>query len=354
MIARSGPLADDLDPVARAAASWIPSPGARLGAATWKQVDFDRVAPFLDEAAFVSLWSGRADIDGVIGWGLKIGGRLGRLVAAARGLPYWCLEDGFLRSLGLGKAGAAAWSIVVDDLGLFIDARRPSRLERILAGADLEPLRGRAEALGQAIVAGRLSKYNHAPDTPVSIAGRGRRILLVDQVWGDWSVPAAGADAAVFERMFREACAVGGATVVVRVHPDVAAGYRKGFLGLERRTADGHVQVLDAVTSPHAILDAVDEVWTVSSQFGFDALLRGVQVVCYGTPFYAGWGLTDDRATTPVADAARARRSAVRSLTLPDLVAGALLLYARYRDPTTGGRIDAETAVARMTRALRA
>lgn len=347
MMTRTGGSVDDLN------ASWAPAPGARLGAATWKQVDFDRVAPFLDGAAFVPLAARRAEIDGMIGWGLKIGGRLGRLVAAARRLPYWCLEDGFLRSIGLGKSGAVAWSIVVDDLGLFIDARRPSRLERILATAELRPLHGRAERLAEAVVAGRLSKYNHAPDTAVSIAGRGRRILLVDQVYGDWSVPAAGANAAAFERMLRDARAVSNATVVIRVHPDVAAGYRKGFLGPERRTGDGHVQVLDAVTSPHAILDAVDEVWTVSSQFGFDALLRRVPVVCYGTPFYAGWGLTDDRAETQVAAAARTRRSAVRSLALPDLVAGALLVYARYRDPSTGVRIDAETAVERMTRALR-
>ena len=67
----------------------------------------------------------------------------------------------------------------------------------------------------------------------------------------------------------------------------------------------------------------VDEVHTLSSTAGFEALLRGLTVVTYGTPFYAGWGLTRDQ--QPLA-----RRT--RRLTLDQLVAGALLRYARYAD----------------------
>jgi hypothetical protein len=47
-----------------------------------------------------------------------------------------------------------------------------------------------------------------------------------------------------------------------------------------------------------AALDAVDAVWTMTSTLGFEALLRGKPVVCLGTPFYAGWGLTKDRGPT--------------------------------------------------------
>ena len=57
------------------------------------------------------------------------------------------------------------------------------------------------------------------------------------------------------------------------------------------------------------------------------ALLRGVAVTTHGTPFYAGWGLTRDLAPRP------SRRT--RTLSLDELVAGALILYPRYLDPAT-------------------
>jgi capsular polysaccharide export protein len=46
-------------------------------------------------------------------------------------------------------------------------------------------------------------------------------------------------------------------------------------------------------------------------------------VYSYGLPFYAGWGLTIDRHSTP-------RRT--RRLSLEQLVAGALIIYPRYYD----------------------
>jgi capsular polysaccharide export protein len=59
----------------------------------------------------------------------------------------------------------------------------------------------------------------------------------------------------------------------------------------------------------------------MTSLVGFEALLRGIEVVCYGQPFYSGWGLTRDH--VPVE-----RRT--RRLTLEELAAGALLRYPRY------------------------
>jgi len=70
-----------------------------------------------------------------------------------------------------------------------------------------------------------------------------------------------------------------------------------------------------------ALLRAVDEVHVLTSLAGFEALLRGVKVVTHGSPFYAGWGLSEDRVATP-------RRT--RRLTLDELVAGALIAYPTY------------------------
>ena len=74
----------------------------------------------------------------------------------------------------------------------------------------------------------------------------------------------------------------------------------------------------------------------MTSLSGFDALLRGKRVVVYGRPFYAGWGLTEDRLSIP-------RRQ--RQLTLDALVAGALLRYPIYWDPILKGYTTCEAVL---------
>jgi capsular polysaccharide export protein len=87
------------------------------------------------------------------------------------------------------------------------------------------------------------------------------------------------------------------------------------------------------------LLGQVEEVHTITSLTGFEALLRGVAVTCWGRPFYAGWGLTEDRA--PIA-----RRT--RRLALDELVAGALILYPRYLDPVTELPCEPEALLDRL------
>jgi capsular polysaccharide export protein len=113
------------------------------------------------------------------------------------------------------------------------------------------------------------------------------------------------------------------AFILYKPHPDVAAGHRKGAVpeALAGRFASGIVQNV----STAALLAGIDEVHTMTSLAGFEALLRGRQVTVYGRPFYAGWGLTTDRMAID-----RGRR-----LTVEELAAGALILYPRYLDPVT-------------------
>lgn len=340
------PAAPDGDPPPRPA--WMPPPAARLGAWHWTRNDLPWLGRSLGGGPLRSLAAPPGGLDGVLGWGLKPLARTARLVAALRGLPYWTAEDGLLRSVGLGKSGVPSISVVVDDIGIHIDARRPSRLELLCLEAPDPALRQRASALRRSLVAQRLTKYNHLPDRPLGLgpAPAGRRILLVDQVFGDRSIEGACADAAAFAAMVAAAEAVPGATLYARMHPDVAAGYVAGYLAPLLGGRPGIVPI-DGAVATHAVLDAVDEVWTVSSQMGFDALLRGMPVRCFGVPFYAGWGLTDDRAAGPLAQAALARR-APRRLDLDDLVAAALIAYPLYACPDTGQPITPEAAVERL------
>jgi capsular polysaccharide export protein len=85
------------------------------------------------------------------------------------------------------------------------------------------------------------------------------------------------------------------------------------------------LEAVDAVVDDLDIidcLDACDRLVTLTSLTGFEALMRGKPVTTYGRPFYAGWGLTDDR-TGPFP-----RRT--RPATLDDLVHAALIAYPIY------------------------
>jgi capsular polysaccharide export protein len=252
------------------------------------------------------------------------------LAAAARaaGVDLCWVEDGFIRSAGLGAGFLPAASLTLDGRRPYFDPAGPSDLEILLATTDFPPaLVARAAALRAALVARGITKYNLGGAAPVLPPSPGRlRILVPGQVEDDLSVLRGGAGAVRTNLGLLQAvrAAHPDAFIAFKPHPDVEAGYRRGRLppGEAARLAD---QVLDhAPMAP--LLSQVDAVHTLTSLTGFEALLRGVAVTCWGQPFYAGWGLTEDRA--PVA-----RR--VRRLTLDQLVAGALLLYPRYQDPVT-------------------
>lgn len=275
-------------------------------------------------------------IDAVVGWGEKPNTARARRFAARHGLPYLRIEDGFLRSVGLGVSGDPPLSIAVDDLGIYYDARSPSRLEAILAGRDPidAALLARARALIAAIRAARLSKYNNAPAAPPSLGPRDKkRILVIDQTAGDLSISCGLADRSTFANMLASARAEHpGAEIIVKTHPDVVAGKKRGYLERPRG-----VRLLSEPIQPGDVFEQIDAVYTVSSQMGFDALLWGLPVTCFGVPFYGGWGLTDDRGPAVV------RRARARSL--DELAAAALLLYCRYVDPESGRPGTAEDVV---------
>lgn len=287
----------------------------------------------------------------VVGWGLKPNTRPARRFAARHALPYLTLEDGFLRSVGLGVAGARPYAVVMDDLGIYYDARRPSRLENLLNGEPVSPLPGdggasagdplqdtalldRARRCIDAVVAARLSKYNVSPERELPPATR-PRVLVVDQTAGDLAVAHGLADADSFRAMLAAARDENpDAEILIKTHPDVLGGHRRGYFGAA--DADARTRLLTEDINPIHLVQQVDRVYVVTSQLGFEALLAGKPVTCFGAPFYSGWGLTDDRC--PVA-----RRRRTRSL--EQVFAAAYLLYSRYMDPDSGERCELERVI---------
>ena len=240
------------------------------------------------------------------------------------------LEDGFIRSVGLGADLAQPLSWVRDDLGIYYDATMPSRLERILSDTDFSPeLLARARALRQAILEAGITKYNlhgqawrRPPDRHV--------ILVPGQVESDASIRygAAGIrnNMALLQAVRQ---AHPGSYLVYKPHPDVVAGLRKA--GRDEHEAGRWCDEIVVHASLHQLLDSADAVHVLTSLTGFEALLRQIPVTTYGQPFYAGWGLTRDLLLT---DAVRQRRA--RRLDLDALAAGSLILYPTYVSRLTG------------------
>lgn len=271
---------------------------------------------------------------------LLVWGRRGMEAAPPPGGPPLVrAEDGFLRSVGLGAAFVAPASLVFDDAGLYYDPRSPSAFERLARETVFDAdLLGRAARLRETIVARRLSKYNDADDARFDAPTDRLRILVPGQVEDDASVrcgsPVVRTNA---ELLARVRARWPDAFVVYKPHPDVHAGYRRGAVAKEiaDRLAD---RVVTDLSMP-SLLARVDRVETMTSLTGFEALLRGLEVATHGSPFYAGWGLTDDALVVPRRD---------RRLDLDELVAVTLILYPRYVDPVTRRPCPVETIVDRL------
>ncbi len=249
------------------------------------------------------------------------------------------LEDGFLRSRGLGADLVPPLSLICDDLGIYYDPTRESRLERLIARrAQLRPDQDRrAEDLIARLIGLGLTKYNLGGAHPP--LPEGHRILVVGQVEDDASIRlGAGENRTNLALLERARAENPGATLLYKPHPDVEAGLRNGRIPRDKAHALADM-VLDGA-DPVALLADVQEIWTMTSLLGFEALLRGVPVTTTGAPFYAGWGLSNDLGRVP------ARRTA--RPTLHGLAHAALIDYPRYLDPVTGTPCPVEVALDRL------
>ncbi|MCD6026110.1 MAG: rkpH kpsC lipA [Solimicrobium sp.] len=231
------------------------------------------------------------------------------------------IEDGFLRSVGLGADLIRPMSWVIDKIGIYFDATRLSGLEELLTLGNFDSaLTNRAANLRSRIVAAGLTKYNVGANPWKRPLGANQVILVAGQVENDASL-AYGAPGEKTNIGLLKAVrsANPDAYVIYKPHPDVYARLRA-----EGQNEQDAYRWCDEVVinSPMGdLLMAVDEVHLLTSLTGFEALLRGKRVTCYGQPFYAGWGLTTD--IIPVT-----RR--LRRLTLDELVAGVLIKYPIY------------------------
>lgn len=262
---------------------------------------------------------------------------------ARLGLPVFFMEDGFIRSLEAHAGYSVPLSLSLDSNRPYFDSRGTSDLENLLLQYDFEndpQLMQRARQGMQTLLEQRLTKYNGrlTRQTPAhtQTAQTRKRVLVIGQVEEDASI-LYGCDRPFTNNdLVRLAAAENPqAEITYKPHPDVLSRMRR-----EVSNPDDVARLCTIIKGQMSLpdaLDAADHVYTITSLAGFEALMRGKKVTTIGAPFYAGWGLTDDRQPTP-------RRG--RSLPVEALFAAAYILYPLYFDPATGKSSSFEQTIA--------
>lgn len=267
------------------------------------------------------------------GWGRKESGKKAIELSTKFNGKFKLLEDGFIRSVGLGVDGAKLLSIVEDDIGIYYDATSQSRLEKILSEHKFDnELLQESKWCIDFITTHNISKYNNAPNISKNLIQKyelenSNNILIIAQTDGDASLIYGLGDKFSTTDMIDAAIKENpNSNILLKIHPDVLSGKKKSDINISN--LDSKIKIIAEDINPISLLKHINKVYTKTSGMGFEALMCGCECVCFGMPFYAGWGLSDDRVQAPL------RRN--RTLSIEELFAGAYILYAKYIDAYTG------------------
>lgn len=260
--------------------------------------------------------------------------------------PILIAEETFLRSVTPSSgAPEGCPQKYLDAVSHFLDARSPhfytgakSSLEQLLQ-SDIQFTPQQAEysaKLIERIVSRRLSKYNSQVLDVVNFPDNGKEsVLLVDQVKGDMAITLNGGSDADFKEMLR--CAVRDnpdCNIVIKTHVDARKGVLSGF------ELPPNVVLYTEPVNMLSLLQKVKKMYVYSSGAGMEGILAGKEVYVFGSPVYAGWGLTHDRRSFP---------ERTRKLSREELFYKTYILYSWYCNPLTNEPCDIETAIDLLT-----
>ena len=262
-----------------------------------------------------------------VGWGRKKSGLWARKMAKFTGKDFLLLEDGFIRSFGLGVEGSPSFSMVKDEVGIYYDATVPSQLENILNTYDFKNnklLMAKAKEARAKILKYKISKYNNFKEIDLSYLEKSQeKILIVAQTYGDSSLEYGLGNSFSTQKMIEDAMRDNPeAEIYIKIHPDVLSGKKASDIATEDIPNACHVLTDNA--NPITLMQHFSQIYTKTSGMGFEALLLDKEVHCYGMPFYAGWGVTHDRLKCD-------RRA--KKLSIDEIFTGTYMLYSHYYNP---------------------
>lgn len=259
------------------------------------------------------------------GWGRKKSGLKAMNLAKKYKAKFILLEDGFIRSLNLGVENSPSFSMVKDDIGIYYDATAPSKLENLLNTYEFkdEEIKQAKKAI-ELIKKYKISKYNNNLDIPDDYFQKDeKRVLIITQTANDASLEFGLAKGFKTVDMIKDAIKENPKSkIYIKIHPDVLSGKKQSDLDINSLPKE--CILITENFNPIALLEFFDKVYTKTSGMGFEALMQGCECVCYGMPFYAGWGLTKDKLECK-------RRMQKRSL--EEVFYAAYILYAEYFNP---------------------
>lgn len=222
-------------------------------------------------------------------------------VAAAKcyNVPLFFTEDGFLRSATTYKDECApiykrCIAFNFDPYGAYFDCTNQSLVEQYLNDPELnltEEQLARARRCIDFILENHLTKYNHQPINDHLLDDiKGKKVLVIDQSYGDMSIYRGGASDLTFKLMLEKACAENpDSTVVVKTHPDAIASdkVKAYYAGVK---PNDQIKLQTEAINSISLLKQCDRVYVCTSMMGFEAMMCGKDVQIFGIPFYAGYG----------------------------------------------------------------
>lgn len=301
----------------------------------YPNVVFEDISNYKNLPDFAVLW----------GFGYNEGANNVVKLASQLNIPLYIIEDGFIKSADTWCNYSAdikyrnGVSFTIDCKAPYFDGTRSSLLEQMLNDKSLiidDKQKQRARSLIDYIVKNKLTKYNHQPIfTPQIGRPNVKKILVVDQSFGDMSIIKGRSNEQTFINMLQSAIDENpDADIIVKTHPDIMTGNRGGYYSHLKAYDNVYLQT-DPI-NPISLIEYADKVYVVSTQFGFEALMCGKEVHVFGMPFYAGWGLTNDRQNN-------IRRNNLRSL--EELFYISYVLYTHWVNPETRKRCEIEEAM---------
>jgi capsular polysaccharide export protein len=255
-------------------------------------------------------------------------------VEAIKSYPILRLKDGIFAGYSNKKSSYSLYYAFESDV--YYNLKKESNIESLLRSywVPSEEEWQTAHLAIEMINKYGITKYSEYPHISES-AMRGvgyENILLVDQPIDDESVLLGNADEQTFNDMLLYAFDnYQYANIYVKLHPDTIDGKKEGYLQklLVKHGLNDHpsIKLIDTHCNITSLFHFINDIFVVTSQVGFEALLRNKNVRCFGTPFYSGWGLTTDMQTL---SESKPQRS------LMDLFIALVLQHTLYLNPFTG------------------
>ena len=248
------------------------------------------------------------------------------------------VEDGFIRSKGLGIHLNLPASLTFSHKGVHYNCNESTELEDLLNTYQVsENNINIAINIINKIKVNKISKYNEENFSQIlDVENQNKKkILVIGQVEDDASIKLGSNSIKKNLDLLKTVRHKNpDAYIMYRPHPDVSSKLRLGSIPENEvlKYADNILTSADTFQC----LDLTDEVHLITSQIGIEALLMNKKVVCYGQPFYSGWGLTTDLVYN-------SRRK--RLLTLEELIYISYILYPVYFIPSTSEPSDANTII---------